>query len=73
MVSKSNPDTMYYHQATHEADAKQFKALLQKEIRDEESPQQETLGFLQPRKGTTREQRVRFSVVNAKKTFHQNR
>jgi hypothetical protein len=32
--SKSNPDTMYYHQAMKQPDAKQFRAAMQKEIDD---------------------------------------
>jgi predicted SnoaL-like aldol condensation-catalyzing enzyme len=31
-ASKSDPDTMYYHQAMKQPDAKQFRAALQKEI-----------------------------------------
>jgi hypothetical protein len=33
-ASKSDPDTMYYHQAMKQPDAKQFRAAMQKEIDD---------------------------------------
>ena len=37
VASKSDPDTMYYHQAMHEADAQAFKEAMQKEIDDHQN------------------------------------